>query len=257
MGPSKSLLDLLAFEVRYPYGHLYWDRCGQSILDIETQCDGWFSAKLENQVGRLENPEKGLVATFNENQFNLSARKLRESDLDLFTEEVQRIWKIIRSNFGLDDYDRIGLRFHYLIPTKSIEEAESLIKKSELNVMVPDRLLHPKYELTTRHITSIFKKEEMEFRVELKAIIRAEGIDPSSLLTVRPHTMPRRQMEYRLQKMKQLSDYSANPMYATMLDVDCCSFHINHIKIKEFITEQVSIIKSDFLPILEDLCLQK
>jgi len=32
MEKFDTFLDLLTFEIRYSYGHLFWDRCGQTIL---------------------------------------------------------------------------------------------------------------------------------------------------------------------------------------------------------------------------------
>lgn len=253
MGFKDLFLDLLVLEVRYPYGHLYWDRCGQSILDIERQCFGWFSAKQENITGRLENPEKNLVVVFNEQSFSFTARKLREPYLDEFTEEMQKIWRILQANFGLEEYDRIGLRFHYLIPKKSIEEAEAGIERSMFNINLPQQLSNPQYNCVNRHIISILNSEDIEYRVELKSVIRSEGIDPSSLLTGRPDRMSKKQKEYRLQKMKQLRDFSINPMYAIMLDIDCSMIDIDQLNIKEFISNQHKIVSRDFLTILERL----
>ena len=68
----KIFLDLLTVEIKYSYGHLYWDRGGQTVLDIETQCGGWFSARDVKNVGRLENPEKSMNLVFNDSAFNFS-----------------------------------------------------------------------------------------------------------------------------------------------------------------------------------------
>ena len=253
MNNFKIFLDLLTVEIKYSYGHLYWDRCGQTVLDIETQCDGWFSARDVKNVGRLENPEKSMNLVFNDSAFNFSTEKSEELGNDLIIEEVQKIWKIIRANFGLEEYNRIGCRFHFLKPTSSVDESEKLIKNSELNVKIPDQLKAPHYDLNIRQVITIFEKEDMEYRVELKGIARSQSIDPSSLYAGRPETLSKNQKKYRLLKMKQLKEYSANPMYAVMLDIDCVKYNPEQAPIKDYIKKQIDAVRNDFLPILEKL----
>jgi len=253
MNNFKIFLDLLTVEIKYSYGHLYWDRCGQTVLDIETQCDGWFSVRDVKNVGRLENPEKNMNLVFNDSAFNFSIKKPEELDNDLIVEEVQKLWKIIRANFGLEEYDRLGCRFHYFKPTTSVNESEMLIENSELNVSIPDQLKKPHYDLNIRQVITIFEKEDMEYRVELKGITRSHSIDPTGLYKDRPETLSKNQKKYRLLKMKRLAEYSADPMYAVMLDIDCLKCNPQQVSIGEYIKKQIDIVRQDFLPILEKL----
>lgn len=253
MKDFKIFLDLLTVEIRYSYGHLYWDRCGQTVLDIETQYDDWFGARDVKNVGRLENPEKSMDLVFNDSTFNFSTKKPEKLDNDLIIEEVQKLWKIIRANFGLEEYNRIGCRFHFLKPTGSLAEAEKLIKNSELNVNIPDQLKAPHYDLNIRQVITIFEKEDMEYRVELKGITRSQSIDPSGLYTGRPETLSKNQKKYRQLKTQQLKEYSANPMYAVMLDIDCAKYNPERVSVEEYIKKQIDVVRNDFLPILENL----
>lgn len=253
MGKFEILLDLFTFNVRFSYGHLYWDRCGQTILDIETQCDGWFNSRDPKHTGRLENPEKGMDVVFGNSHYTFSTRKFDILKEKLIIEEIQKIWKIIRANFGLEEYDRFGCRFHYLKPTESIDDSEILIKESDINVKIPDQLKDPNYNLKIRQITTIFEKDDVEYRVELKGVTRSQAVDPTSLYKDRPDTLSKYQKKYRLQKMKQLKEYSANPMYAVMLDVDCLNFNPEQLSIEKYIKKQIGLVKNDFLPILEKL----
>jgi hypothetical protein len=41
MGKFPIVLDRFIFEVRFGSGYLYFDRCGQSLLDIMHQRHGW------------------------------------------------------------------------------------------------------------------------------------------------------------------------------------------------------------------------
>ena len=246
-------LDLLIIDIKYSYGHLYWDRCGQTILDIEANCEGWFSARSEKNFGRLENPEKRMILVFDDNSFNLNIQKPGKLDNDLKVEEIKKIWKIIRANFGLEEFNRMACRYHFIKPTTSVAESEKLLENSELNVTIPKHIEDLNYNLNIRQVITIFTNEHYEYRVELKGITRSESIDPRSLHPARPETLAKRQKEYRLLKLKQIAEYSANPMYAVMLDVDCIEYHPEQISVENFIKKQNDAVYKDFLPILEKL----
>ncbi len=167
--------------------------------------------------------------------------------------QIQKIWKIIRSNFGLEEYDRLACRFHFLKPTMSLNESEMLIERSELNVSIPEQLKEPHYDLNIRQVITIFEKEDIEYRIELKGITRTHSIDPTSLYKARPETLSKNQKEYRLQKIKRLAKYSSDPMYAVMLDIDCVKYNPEQISLGEHIKKQTELVRQDFLPILEKL----
>jgi hypothetical protein len=251
MKSYKIFLDLLSFEIRYPLGQLYWDRCGQTILDIKMLGSNWIGDVTDNATCRLEKLNKDMVLNFNSKMFHISAKK-QDLDNDDIIDEANMIWKIISSNFGINEYDRVGARFQFLKPTKSIEESEHFINKSELNVTVPS-YFSPEYKLSVRQVTTIFEKEEMEYRIELKGITRTEGIDPSGLFITRPKNMSKNQKLYQIDRLKKISEYSGNPMYGVMLDIDCVLYNPQRISIIEFIKNQKLIVKKDFLPILEAL----
>lgn len=250
---KNMFLDLLAFEIKYPYGHLYWDRRGQTILDIEMLGEGWFATTVKDNTAQLENPEKNMIMIFSDQHFAITTKRRKKLGGEIIKEDLQRLWKIVRANFGIEEYDRLACRFNFIKPTKSVEESELLIRESEFNVVIPEQLSPNNYDLSIRQVIAIFEKEEMEYRVELKGITRSEGIDPSGLLSVRPSAMSKKQKEYRLQKMKQLAEYSVNPMYGVMLDIDCATYSPEQISVVEFVDRQVDVIKTDFLPILEKL----
>lgn len=253
MAKFNYFLDLIVFEIKYSFGHLYWDRSGQTILDIETECEGWFNARDDKNTSRLENPEKRIALSFSDHRFNLSIDKPKSEDLNTITLEIHKTWKIVKANLGLEDYDKLGCRFYYVKPTRSIVESEKLLKRSKFNLAVPYTLNQFGYELNVRHLVGIFEKNNMEYRVELKGITRAEGINPAGLLEKRPSAMSKRKNQYRLKKMEQVSNYSKDPMYAVMLDVDCVEVNPEDISTTDFFNAQLDTVQKDLLPILGEL----
>ncbi|MCD4691847.1 MAG: hypothetical protein K8R79_02940 [Calditrichales bacterium] len=134
-----------------------------------------------------------------------------------------------------------------------MNESNQLIENSELNVSIPDQLKKHHYDLNISEVITVFEKDDMEYRVELKGITRSQAIDPTGLYKSRPETLSKNQKEYRLQKMKRLAEYSADPMYAVMLDIDCAKYHPEQVAIGEYIIKQIENVQQDFLPILEKL----
>ena len=63
---SEPVLDSVVFEVRYVFGYLYIDRCGQIILDVERHLEGWVNnGPIDPDGAHLENPYKSYKANFN------------------------------------------------------------------------------------------------------------------------------------------------------------------------------------------------
>jgi len=134
-------MDNLHFQITYTFGHLYFDRCGQCLNDIERTCEGWLTTSVNQLTGALERPEKSFILNFNNTQFTFSARKASETDIKDIAKEVSNLWKIIQANLGLDEILRIGCRINYLLATKSVEASEKHLQKAELNVKMPENLL--------------------------------------------------------------------------------------------------------------------
>jgi hypothetical protein len=252
MGKFPIVLDRFIFEVRFGSGYLYFDRCGQSLLDIMHQRHGWLPLSINPQTGTLENPAKSFIMTFNDHVFNFTADKPSKTSVEEMADEAAALWKIIQVNFNLEEFTRLAARLYYLLPCISIEEAEKILNKSEFNVSVPSDIEN-RFNVKNRHPVVVFERNNTEYRVALNTITRYDGIQPSDILTIDPRLLSKDQKTYRIAKQQQLVEYTANPMYAIVLDVDCVSIQPEIIKVKDYIVEQEKEIMSNFLPILERL----
>jgi len=232
---------------------LYYDRCGQCLNDIERGCEGWYVISADPNTGMLEKPEKSFRMNFNNERFVFSALKSSNTDIKTIAKEASILWKIIGANLGLEEYVRQGCRIYYLVGTETLEDADKLIEKASLNLIIPERLTESGFKRKNTNLIVIFKKGNFEYRLQLTAITRYEAINPDNLIRTDPRMLSTRQNQIRLAKFKQLAEYSANPMYAVSLDVDCYEVKPEKISIEAFILEQSDIVKSEFLPILERL----
>ncbi|MGO8990460.1 MAG: hypothetical protein ACLQGU_02540 [bacterium] len=251
MGP---VLDYVSIEVRYGSGYLYFDRCGQCILDIERECPGWIATSVTVQLGILENATKSLYVNFNNERFSFTAQKASKLETKEIAKEITSLWTAIRANFGLEEFIRIGFRSSYLLATESVDEAENRLKRSKFNLTVPEPLLKKEgYAIKNRALVVVLAKDHTEYRVELNAITRHEGLPLPDLLKTDPRLLSKRQKDFRLARMKQVNEYSANPMFAVSLNVDCAKLNPETVSVEEFFLKQTEVVEKDFLPFLGEL----
>jgi hypothetical protein len=253
MKNMRPLLDNLAFEIRYDLGHLYFDRCGQCLLDIERECSGWTPITVDVQTGRLENPSRSLYASFNSQRFNFTAEKASKLAMTEIVKEISCLWNIIQANLGLDEFVRIGFRPRNLLATESIDEADMRLQRCKINLVIPNSLLDNGYIVKHQQLIAVLDKDDTEYRVELAAVTRYEGLAPPDLVRTDPKVLSKKQKEFRIAKLKQMAEYSANPMFAVNLNVDRARFNPETLSVEEFILKQTEVVEKNFLPFLGEL----
>ena len=201
-------MDNLNFQITYTFGQLYFDRCGQCLIDIERACEGWLTTSVDQLTGAMERPDKSFILNFNNSQFTFSAQKAFKVDIKDIAKEVSGLWKIIQANLGLDEILRIGCRINYLLATESIDASEKRLKKSDLNVKIPDSLTEAGYTIKNRNIVTVLNKAGMEYRVHLTGITRYEAMNPDTIIKTEPRLLSEKQDKFRIARIKQMADYS-------------------------------------------------
>lgn len=247
----SPFLDTLTLGINYSFGNLYLDRCGQCLNDIEEACEGWHLVSANPQSGLMENPDRDFSIEFNNSSYRFTARKAFDKTVGSIATEANLIWKIIKANFGLKDFWRIGCHPIYLVATNSIEEAEKRFLKADLNVSLPENLRNSDYSKRTQHIVVNLLKEGIEYRLDFMCAIQQEAINPQSILKGDARYLSKRQREFFLAQQKQLAEYSVNPMYSIRLDIDCAEMNPQTVNAEEFIVDQMEVVRRDFLSILE------
>ena len=253
MEKFRPILDTFIFEIRYGFGQLYFDRCGQTLFDIERECEGWITIAADPQTGTLERPDKNYRVAFNNHKFDFTAESAHKEEFPEIAKEASTIWKIIQANLGLDEFIRVGCRFQFLKAMNSIEQAEKALRKSQLNINLPENVNDSGYNVKSRKIVTILIKDEAEFRIQLEGITRMQSVDPSRVLVADPRMLSKKQNKARIERLRQLSEYTTDPMYAVKLDVDCACYEPETVNVKAYILEKSEIVRKDFFPILERL----
>ena len=160
----------------------------------------------------------------------------------------------MRDNLGLSDFLRIGCRFNYYLPTRSIEDSEAKLANASLNVIYPDTLKEKEFKPKFREMVLTLERGGIEYRIGLRGVTRSEGaILASSLIVTDPRLLSIHQREARLEALKAQSAYSKNPEYAVHLDIDCAQFEPEHVKPNAYLLERELVLRSDFLKLLTSL----
>lgn len=247
------ILKTLVFEIRYSSGHLYYDRCGQTLQDIENNLVGWVGGIPDINTGSLQRIDKEYNASFGGIKYDFTANNAGKEETEIIAKDISSLWRIIQANLGMEDFVRVGCRFYYLIPTESTEEAEDRLKASELTIKFPESFFQNDNKIKNRHIITVITNGDIEYRIELNAVTRTEGMDVSSLLRSDPRLLPKGQREYRVEALKRAKAYSRDPMYAIQLDIDCAQYEPESVNVIKYILDREIFIKDIFVPILEKL----
>ena len=250
---KRPFLDSLSFEVRYAHGHLYLDRCGQTMVDIEKKYEGWAPGQIDINFGAIEKFDDNFNVQFNVNRYNFFAKKPHDQEIEYIAKTAKNIWKVVRANLNLDEFARVGCRLQYLLATKSIDNSNKLINQSSFTFDIPSEIKEKGYSLKTKKIDTVLVKDDIEYQIKLGSVIQSESVNPSSLVSLDPRSLPKGQREAILAKLEKLRDYSAAPMYAVHLDVDCAQFHPESFDCENFICNMHKMVNEDFYYIVEEL----
>jgi len=245
MSQRQPILDRWIVEIRYTFGHLYLDRCGQTIVDLEAKDPYWIVNEANPASGTLTHTRDNVNLQFTPHLFNISAQEPKANFLEL----VEQAWGIVKRNLALHEITRIGSRFQYLAAATNETDAEKAIAQSSLQMKFPEYLKG--FAVRARHFVTVIERDEVEYRLELAGITRREGQLPPSL-NHEPRFLSSGQRDARIELEKQRARFLKSPKYAVMLDVDCVLPFGKAGKVvpHQFAAQQHQVVKSEFLSLL-------
>jgi hypothetical protein len=252
MASPQIILSSVVFQVRYAFGHTYLDRCGQSMVDIEMNLPDWIAGEANPEKGQLANPKKGYVISFNSNIYTFTSNNPNTTIEDM-ADNVDATWRIICQNLGLREFIRVAVRFNYISAKKSFEDSEKSLRKSKINIIVPDDLIEKGYKPKIRSFVVVLENSEVQYRVELKGIYRSEGTE-SIVIAKDPRNMSKKQKEAQVSALLHRKEFYKNTMYAVNLYVDCFKDKIGELPSpKKYMLDQNEIVKRDFVPMFVEI----
>jgi hypothetical protein len=166
---SQLYLERLILEIRYNTGYLYWDHCGVVIKDVITKFPKIEPQNVNVQATQLSWGEEGFVLTFNNEKFDISQGEVTSTTL--FKDLAAHFYGTIFSHFELKAFTRAGVRFIYVYPTESKEEADKLLSTSRLFCSEPKEA-EPFGHITERELMLRVEGEHRGYAIRLSAASR-------------------------------------------------------------------------------------
>ena len=212
------------FELRYQFGHLYWDRCGKVINELIGSNPEWSWENVQGDTGHLALRDKNLHFNFNSTKFDLSQTQNAEIstlyNADEFGAIAESFSSVVTSILQLSEFTRAGFRAWYLFPTTDREESYNRVK--ELKLLAPeisDLKFGRVSEASCRLVIELpqhmvrFAVAPFEQTVELPA-----GIIQATRLKAKDS--PRNQKHVLLDRIKAERMVKSFPQFGVLVDMD-------------------------------------
>ncbi len=244
----KPYFERIVFELRYAAGHRYLDRCGETLLEIEEKLPDWVTQEISPSRGSLVNLAKNIV--FNFNSYKIDAGQDDPKATTDFREQVAPLTEIVCKSLGLSRFIRIGVRFYFLFPAESMDQAEEMVRQSKC-VEISQKLVDvcgPTVR-AQKHVF-IFENEREGRRIEIGGVRREEGRLAPELLSVEPRFLPKGQREALLRKLQETKRYGEDPRFALQIDVDNYELEPESFNVRAFIERHEEFTREKLLELV-------
>lgn len=201
LGLSKVILEL-----RYDEGYLYWDKCGEMILDIQRIIPEWKWDGISTESAKLKNLRRNTELVFNYSYIRFIQNEV--DNLNQFKESTEKVTPLIIEKLKIEKFKRIGNRYQYVLPLENPEQGKKIVQDSPFIEIPKEKLtLFGKNSTKTSFVVHIENKS-LHYRIELIGIERV--------------ALPKNiKVEERF-----------NPKYGLRIDVDIAA--INEVKVLDF-----------------------
>ncbi len=199
-------LNRVILELRYDEGYLYWDKCGEMLLDIHRQFPEWKWDGVSTELARLKNSLRNMELVFNYSNIRFIQNEVE--NLSQFKEAIDKIAPLITEKFEIKKFKRVGNRYLYILPLENPDQGKKIIQKSPL-IKVPEDKLALFGENSDKTAFVIhFENKNLHYRIEFVGTERVE--------------MP---TDIRI-------DERFNPKYGLRVDVDIAI--MNEVNVSDF-----------------------
>ncbi|MCK4765891.1 MAG: hypothetical protein KAW12_27065 [Candidatus Aminicenantes bacterium] len=221
-------LSKVVLELKYDEGHLYWDKCGETIFDIQKKFPGWKWNGTSTELAKLKNLNKNI-----ELEFNFSYIRFTQNEVDnlkRFKESTRLIAPLIAGKFKIKKFKRIGNRYQYVLPLENQDQGKKIVHDSPLVDIAEEKLaLFGKNSKKFSFVVYI-ENENLHYRIELVGVERVE-----------------------LSKNIKL-DERFNPRYGLRVDVDIANINeieLSSFNISDFIQKNKKFLENNLVDLIQ------
>lgn len=247
---KEGLYNKLVFEVRYQHGMVYLDRCGTTANRIMMTYPDWVTREgsVNPQNAPLIHTSTGIQFNFGPLKYDFSLdqpvnQALQRKDIDAFIEQVESVSRIVHEELELNSFIREGFRIWYIFDMRSEDEANQWIKS--LHAFRVDPSLADAFQgsLEAAGHTAVINTSERKYRITVHTVERLERLDLGNLSTL-PRSLPRKQREAMLERLKAKNRLRLNPQYAAAIDIDAYIDEPIEVVPQDFITQSLDLIEA-------------
>jgi|GEM_PF-1470038 len=163
-------LNSVILELRYDEGHLYWDKCGEMILDIRRISPEWEWDGVSTKLAKLKNLRRNMELVFNYSYIRLIQNEV--DNLNQFKEAVEKITPRIVEKFKIEKFKRIGNRFQFVLPLENPEKGKKIVRDSTLFEVSEEKLALFGKDSTKTSFVVYIENKNLLYRIELVGIER-------------------------------------------------------------------------------------
>jgi hypothetical protein len=222
---STGVVHRYIFELRYDFGHLYWDRCGRVINQIIASQEKWNFEKMGSGFCHLRSAEANLDFNYGWAKLDLMQSQDREVSSLLpigeFGATAEALAGSVVSILQLDHFSRIGFRAHYLYPTSGLDQAHDVLKKLKLFSLHSelDQTLGTTSEASFR---TVIQRPEQKVRIALSPFEQQINLSPGVVEAARTKARDRwkDQRKVLLAALKAQHMIKQFPQFGVLLDLD-------------------------------------
>ncbi len=241
MAKTKTKLIQNIFEARYERGYRYLDRCGDAMVILEEALPSksnnkvWMTEEMQPTGARMKCPELELTLVFDTYRLCLDHNP---ADIECPFENISRyVFDTVVSKFDIRKTTRLGNRKRYILPTDSVEDAETLsVKKTPLDnwPAISSGEMKPK----SCDVTSVFENEELSRGVRFSIMPTYKVETPLTIdkrLTIPPHLLEIGQREALISQLKRQKQREKEPLAGLLIDIDYWWLNPEETNIEQFL----------------------
>jgi len=225
VGLNTSVVHRYIYELRYDFGHAYWDRCGRVINEIIAAHEKWNFENMGSGACHLRSSEQNLDFNYGWAKLDLSQTQDREVLTLLpageFGALAESLTEVVVRTLQLGDFTRIGFRSHYLFPTGSVDEAHGLLKRLKLFRMDPgtESEIGVTSEVSYR---TVVQRPEHKLRIAVAPFEQQVNLPPGVIQAARAKARDhwKDQKDVIKAKLKAQHMIKHLPQYGLLLDLD-------------------------------------
>ncbi len=223
---STEVVHRYVLELRFDFGHVYWDRAGRIAKEI-LGLEGWDFEQIDINHCRLSRRDLNIAFNFGPGKLDLS--QTQSSDIaelmptGQFGSLAEQLAEIVVRHLELDSFPRIGFRTWHLYPTRDRQESCAILQDLEL-FRPSDSAMRVLGDVSEMSYRIVVERQEHMVRIALAPFEQAIDLPPSILRAaktkardLRGDKHARRALVDKLKAERMIQNY---PQFGVLLDLD-------------------------------------